>query len=707
LLKVRYYFLLCLSLSVNADIYDYIYPYPGPSFSNYGSLGLIQNPNARFLPAGVMAFSWSHNDPYLRGSIVAYPFNWLEASFQYTDVNNELYSEVPDFSGSQSLKDKSFDIKFRLLEESIIIPQVALGLRDLGGTGRFSSEYIVASKKIRSNLDISFGIGWANLNRNNIQNPLIQISDRFTEREQKADLGGNLNVDTFFSGDAGLFGGIEYSLPHLKGTKFKVELDGTNYLTESNPLRQDSRINYGFVYPVSNGLIVKLSYTRGNTLNFGFSYALDLGAKNPRNITKKPITKLPNSSIVQNITQKSDENIYKAALLYLSREGISLQKASVLEEELHVVYSQSKFRSPALSAGRTISILDHIAPKKIETIKVSEINAGMGMFSAKIDRRTLSRYRDLESPVALDRYLQTDPYIFKGQKHGFNPEVSYPISFFTISPDLVSQIGGPDGFFFGDLRLRSDSEILFSRNLSLITSVSAGLYDNMGDLKLASDSVLPHVRTDIVKYIKASRGLAIKRLQLNYYNQFTPSFFYKFSAGIFESMFSGLGAEFLYRPYHKNYGLGIDLWQVKQRDYDQMFSMRDYETLTGHLNFYYQDPSSNILFHLKGGKYLAKDSGFTFNISRVFRSSFRLGAFFSQTDISEAEFGEGSFDKGFYFWVPLDIFSQRHIKKTFGWGLRPVTRDGAQSLTYGYPLWGVTDPASDHRLRRRLSEFYE
>ena len=35
-----------------------------------------------------LAFTWSHNDPYLRGSIVAYPFDWLEASYQYTDVNN-------------------------------------------------------------------------------------------------------------------------------------------------------------------------------------------------------------------------------------------------------------------------------------------------------------------------------------------------------------------------------------------------------------------------------------------------------------------------------------------------------------------------------------------------------------------------------------------------------------------------------------------
>ena len=54
-------------------------------------------PNARFAEEGTLAFSWSHNEPYLRGSILAYPFNWMEASFQYVDINNVLYSKVKKF----------------------------------------------------------------------------------------------------------------------------------------------------------------------------------------------------------------------------------------------------------------------------------------------------------------------------------------------------------------------------------------------------------------------------------------------------------------------------------------------------------------------------------------------------------------------------------------------------------------------------------
>ena len=52
---------------------------------------------------------------------------------------------------------------------------------------------------------------------------------------------------------------------------------------------------------------------------------------------------------------------------------------------------------------------------------------------------------------------------------------------------------------------------------------------NMDALGLTSDSVLPHVRTDIIDYLKESRNFSITRLQLNYYNQISKSLFYKLS----------------------------------------------------------------------------------------------------------------------------------------------------------------------------------
>ena len=706
--------LICVSLSshVSADPDDYIYPFKQYSFSNYGTLGLIQNPNARFLDEGSLGFSWSHNEPYLRGSLIAYPFSWLEVSYQYADINNKLYSQIKSFSGSQSLKDKSFDTKIRLIKESQLLPQIAVGFRDIAGTGLFSSEYIVASKNLSKSLDLTMGIGWGILSGQSIKNPFLDISDRFATRNSLTGQGGKFNVDDYFSGSAGYFFGIEYFIPKFKGMRVKLEYDGTNYKTENNiPISQASNFNFGIVFPQSKSLSYKLNFTRGNTVNFGFAYKLNLGKKNAQTASKEKQSPINNSRAIKIVTSRSEQNLFKGALKYLSDEKIFLQHASINNKEFEVIFAQTKYRNPVIASGRVLNILDQIAPNNITSFKVNEINGGIGLYSVATNRDTFIRGMKQFLPPKPDIDISVEPFILDPDKnYQFNPEVKYPVFFHAIGPDIRSQIGGPDGFFFGDVKLKSRSELVIQRGLSLISVISYGLYDNMDDLKLASDSVLPHVRTDIVKYLKQSRNLSIQRMQLNKFGQISPSIFYKFSAGILEYMFSGYGSEVLFKPFDKNYAIGVEAWKVYQRNYDQMFGVLDdvdYKTTTGHISFYYQEPKTNIIFRMKGGKFLAQDSGISFEFTREFYSGFRVGAFFTLTDISEKEFGEGSFDKGFSFYIPLEIFSNSYNSRNFGWGLKPITRDGGATLSHGYNLWGVTHKSHKHRFNRHIADFYD
>ena len=110
---------------------------------------------------------------------------------------------------------------------------------------------------------------------------------------------------------------------------------------------------------------------------------------------------------------------------------------------------------------------------------------------------------------------------------------------------------------------------------------------------------------------------------------------------------------------------------------------------------------------MKGGKFLAKDSGIRFDFWREFYSGFRLGAFFTLTDISKEEFGEGSFDKGFYFYIPIEIFSNTYNRRSFGWGLRPLTRDGGASVIHSHPLWSVANSSDKQKFNRHLPDFYD
>ena len=113
----------------------------------------------------------------------------------------------------------------------------------------------------------------------------------------------------------GIFGGVELFVPRSNGFRLKVELDATNFEGEGRePVLQDSRVNFGLVKPISNNFFVKLSYVRGNTLNFGFSYKLHLGQ--PK-CWKKIDRHLPveDAEIVRRVTARSDLFLYRAALL--------------------------------------------------------------------------------------------------------------------------------------------------------------------------------------------------------------------------------------------------------------------------------------------------------------------------------------------------------------------------------------------------------
>tara|TARA_B100000035_G_C20695000_1_gene420042 strand:- start:97 stop:615 length:519 start_codon:yes stop_codon:yes gene_type:complete len=172
-------------------------------------------------------------------------------------------------------------------------------------------------------------------------------------------------------------------------------------------------------------------------------------------------------------------------------------------------------------------------------------------------------------------------------------------------------------------------------------------------------------------------------------------------------MFGGYGFELLYRPFDGPWGLGVEAWRVRQRSFKGDFEFLDYETTTGHLSFYLREPRSAILLAVSGGRYLAEDSGFTIDISKQFKSGMNIGAFFSLTDISKEEFGEGSFDKGFYFNMPVQIFFKKYQPDQTSFSFRPITRDGAARVGHDFTLWSITSAAERWKLIKDMDTIYD
>ena len=106
--------------------------------SDYGTTGLIDIPTARMRSDATLAFTAGYDQRHRQFAITYQATPWLEATYRYTGFNDFFYW------------DRNYEAKIRLFEEDDYFPYqpaLAVGIRDMVGTGVFGSEYVVASKR--------------------------------------------------------------------------------------------------------------------------------------------------------------------------------------------------------------------------------------------------------------------------------------------------------------------------------------------------------------------------------------------------------------------------------------------------------------------------------------------------------------------------------------------------------------------------------
>jgi hypothetical protein len=572
---------------------------------------------------------------------------------------------------------------------------LAIGFDDFAGTGFFTKEYIVATQDLRD-IKVTAGLGWGKFTgENNFDNPFSFLSNKFTLRPRTSSnygRGGTPSYDKWFRGNAALFGGLEYFVPNQNGLSIKLEYDPFNYMDFSAQNRGDAsfdlrkkdfNVNLGLSYPFNKFLTIDASFIKGNTFNLSFT----IGTTFNDQLRKKQ--KFNPSLDIKENKEHSKIAFYESILLNLNNNNLFLQTASLKENQLDVSISTSQYRNAIRASSYAASISQKVAENhemEINSINISQINAGIELNNIKyianhINNDDLPIELSIRN-IALD---SGDPHGFKEDE--FKPNIDFPVIFSSISPTLVTHIGNPEKFFFGGVNLQHISEIQFSRNLLLSTEFNSRVYGDFDNTLSGPGSIMEHVRTDLVEYLKED-DIVISRMQLDFIWSPRKDTYAKLSGGIYETMFAGYGIEALYKPFDKNYSLGFELFHVKQRSFDQRFSFKDYSTVTGHLNFGYGLPfgiESNISY----GRYLAKDDGFTIDLGRRTRSGFKAGIYFTRTNVSAETFGEGSFDKGFYFQIPMDLFSTSYNGNYSTFKLSPLTRDGGAKLIHDKDLKGL------------------
>tara|TARA_Y100001970_G_scaffold270289_1_gene363960 strand:+ start:3046 stop:5181 length:2136 start_codon:yes stop_codon:yes gene_type:complete len=680
---------------LGAGIDDYYRFYTEPSPSNYGNTGLMEVPNARFSKPASLRINYSSSFPFEHTSITGTPFSWLEATYRYTEVENRLYGPLA-YSGNQSFKDKGFDIKIGLLQESYYFPEVALGIRDLAGTGLFSSEFLVASKRF-NNFDFSLGLGWGILGKeSNLSNPLNSLHDSFNIRDSSSSQGGEFSYKDWFSGETALFGGLEYELKKY-GLRFKLEYDTTRPDRLPNgtllPLPVDSKINAGVTFFPSNQLSLTASYERGNQLRFSFSLKGNFLEDTIPKPAPKNVIRLNEEQIRKSIADKSI--FFRSLNKSLRDESIFIQGANYKDKEVDLAVASTKYFSMTREVGRSARVVSALASPEVEKINISSMNGDLQVATFSINRQEFDSAD--KNNGSLQEILKKSKLYSNSNKPlylnaDFKPTPSFPEIEWNMSPSISHQIGGPEGFYLGQLSWLTDISIKFRRNISLYTSLGINIYDTFKDFNNPSASTIPHVRSDIQDYLSQGKN-NIRRMQLEYLSSPMKDVFFRADFGIFEQMFAGVGGEILHRPFNRRFSYGLSYHKVKQRDYDQLFSFLDYSTDTGHFSFNLDLPSE-VSAKLLVGKYLAKDKGATLDLSRRFQTGFTLGIFATKTNLSAEEFGEGSFDKGFYFSIPTQLFYSDFRSGNISFGIHPLTKDGGAILNNHHTLHGLVGDTS-------------
>jgi membrane-associated phospholipid phosphatase len=660
--------------------------------SDWGNIGLLQTPTARMAPAGEVRFHLSQVSPYTHGTVMFQPFDWLETGFRYSDVSNRLYGA--SIAGGQSYKDKSIDLKLRIREESSLWPQLAVGLRDLGGTGLFAGEYLVANKRW-GNWDASLGLGWGYMGaRGNLKNPLSALGSQFGSRPaNNVGQGGTPGLGAMFRGPTALFGGIQWHSPSDPWI-FKVELDGNDYQHEPQDNNQptQSPLNFGAVYRYSPNIDLSFGLQRGNMLMMGFTLHGGLNNVYSPKLLDAPLPPVhvqAPAALPPAGWQGSAESIELFtgwSVRSIAHDHIT---TTVVADTDTAVHLQERI-------DRAMTVLHRDAPAESTRFVLQLQERGLALTQVEVDRAewvvqntqveapALRLPAQRVSPGRLATAAPLAPAVPEADAARFWQTKSSRFSS-DIGPSYSQILGGPDSFLLYQLGIKAGLEYKFSDRTWLSSAFNLRLSDNYANFVYDAPSQLPRVRTFQREYATTS-ALTIPLLQLTHAKDLGNGHYVSAYGGMLEAMYGGVGAEWLYRPWQGRLAWGVDVNHVRQRDFQQDLGFRDYKVNTGHATLYWDTGLKDLQVKLSAGRYLAGDMGATLDVNRVFSNGVKIGAWATKTNVSAAVFGEGSFDKGVYVNIPFDVMLPQSTPGSGSFVWNPLTRDGGARLGRSFNL---------------------
>ncbi|MEO8159624.1 MAG: YjbH domain-containing protein [Betaproteobacteria bacterium] len=634
-------------------------------------------PDARIDPDGTWRTGYSYANPYAAVWVSLTALPNLETSLRYTAIRGVPGFTDPTRAGSYGdYKDKSFDTKFLLMEEDGIWPAVTLGVQDLFGTDVFRATFVTMGKRVG---DFDFTLGY-----------------------------GNDRID-------GVFGGVRYKPQWLKGWALVAEWDANDY-------KRDIGASLSGVDRRKHEPVAGVEYRYG-WLGLQASYgheeagvnayiAIPLQEKQfvPHINEPEPYTIVaPRPRLEQ---WNSDAAHRQRMIQALLRQDFKNVRIASESDRLLVVLTNTRISEMSRAVGRAARTIVALAPIETREIRITytvndlpfatyefvDVQRLQRYFNGQIGRAELVDYVNVTfaQPGSEDIAAEKDDVIVamdkerkstffdqtEGDIYTFRTESS-SLSRFKISPKFGLYLNDPSGAFRYDTFLQANYDYDLSHGLFFNSAARVTLLEDVSGVTQASNSTLPHVRTDIADYYD-NKGFKLTKVMLNKYFRPQERVYVRASTGLYEMMYGGAGGQVLYHPQAQRWAVDFSADWLKQRDFEGYFGFRDYETLTALAAFHYRMPFYGLTGTVRAGRFLAGDEGVRVEVKRRFASGFEIGAWYTVTnghDITSPGTPEKPYnDKGIYGSIPLTAMLTRDTQVTSAFSLAPWTRDVGQMV---------------------------
>ncbi len=592
-------------------------------------------------------------------------------------------------AGDGRNKDKVVDAKLRLWEEGAYMPSVAIGATDIFGTQLFRGQYIVATKRFGESKNFEASVGY-----------------------------GNDRPD-------GVFAAARWTPTQAPNWALVAEYDANDY-------QRDYRATDTFAGKRSKGPAVAVEYRWGwlgaqvarhrdhFSANLSVSVPLSQREFLPKFFEPAPYDakKAPPRATMQQWLQEDSHSLGMVAAL--AKQDFKNIRVRLEAGTLHLTLTNSRISDMGRAVGRASRTALAFVPAGTRALRITYTQNEQPLVTYEFsDLAGMTDY--LAGRTKREQFLNSvtvryaTPSDRIGDREGMLAGVAEGTGLgvqvggdgnivqlssedsesgrFKVVPRMGFYFNDPSGALRYELAAVANYDKRLGEGLYLNGTLRGTLIENISGVKQPSNSLLPHVRTDVAEYKRGGK-IKLNKLMVNKYFNPAERVYARVSGGLYEEMYRGVGGQVMYLPPDERWAADVTVDALQQRGFKGWLDKRDYQTVTALGALHYRLPYG-VTVTGRAGRFLAKDRGVRLEFKRRFRSGVEVGAWYTKTngnDITSPGTPASPYnDKGIFMSIPLSSMLPSDSLAGADFSLSPWTRDVGQMVSSPGDLYEMVE----------------